>query len=191
MPRRNAGPSSKKVTLMRAPVSAVLAAAVCLGPAAAGAAADDGTNVPARANPIVWADYAQKFAAANAIRDWNSVSGELVADSGFRPSTMASVSSTPRLLILQRQAVRYRPGRPEEPQCRDHAFHDRQAGLRGKKGYRTLHVDIVGAEWMRAMNGDMSGGHCFGFAATASMLYEGGLQPRQFQPGVNPHTRWP
>lgn len=179
-------PSSKKVTLMRAPVSAVLAAAVCLGPAAAGAAADDGTNVPARANPIVWADYAQKFAAANAIRDWNSVSGELVADSGFRPfndgfsffNTAAPDPSNAKLFGTD----------PAGPKNLNAATMRSMIGKRvcvERRATGPCTLTLSAREWMRAMNGDMSGGHCFGFAATASMLYEGSLQPRQFQPGVN------
>ena len=48
-------------------------------------AADEGLNVPAAADPKVWNDYIAKVEEANAVQDWSSVSGALVAQSNFRP----------------------------------------------------------------------------------------------------------
>ena len=45
-------------------------------------------------------------------------------------------------------------------------------------------LTLAARQWMRSANATMSGGHCFGLAATAQQIYQGDLRAGRFQSGA-------
>lgn len=145
------------------------------------ASADIGGNLPPGANPAVWQKYVEDY---NQQPDW-SPQGTIVADSGFRAfSDGFSFFNTG----VPDQFNNEMFGTPlNGPKNLDA---DALRALMGKRvcleksdtGPCTL--TLAGRQWMQATNSSMSGGHCFGFAATAADFFNKTLTPAQFQPGA-------
>lgn len=165
---------------VRSLIMGVVSAVVALSGAGV-AHADIAGNLPPGANPTAWQNYVEGYSREP---DW-SPQGTIVADSGFRafPNGFSFFNT----------------GVPDD--FNNEVFGSPLAGppnldantmrdLMGKRvclensdiGPCTL--TLAGRQWMQATNASMSGGHCFGFAATAADIFNKALIPAQFQPGA-------
>lgn len=154
-------------------LTTALAAALAL-PATA-LADNDGTDLPVGANPTAWQRNYQATPAGWLPR------GTIVADSGFRPfpngfsffnigvpdtvnHSVFGVSKRPPGLTGADVRSLFGPG----------------VCLAGNATGRCTPT-LPARRWIATANELMAGGHCFGFAVTASLLNDGELTPSQFQ----------
>ncbi len=164
-----------------------IAAAVALLAAGVGPAfaADDGQNVPPAASPKAWAKYVQDLAEQNAVQDWSTARGVLIADSGFRPFANGFSFFNYGVPDVMNARV-YGTSRKGAKNLDAETVRD----LMGKKvcigGNSTgdCRLTLAGKNWRDAQNNGMSDGHCFGMAAVATQFYNGSLAPSTYQPGA-------
>lgn len=169
---------------MRLPLTlaAVTAMTMSMAPPALGA---DGDNLPRGASAQAWSQYVKSVQEAEAVQDWTTPQGVLVADSGFRPFTDGfSFFNT------------------SKPDSGNHAlFGTPKSGpknldantLRSMMGKRVCvegsseglcTLTLAGKLWRDSTNENMNGGHCYGMASTAGQLFVGQLTPSEFQSGA-------
>lgn len=167
-------------------LSALSASAIALLLTTTPALAEDGSNVPAAAKPDQWADYVERVEQANRIVDYSSVSGTLVADSGFRPfSDGFSFFNPSKPDTVNASVFGTRMAGPKNldaEQMRD-LIGKRVCVERRATGPCTL--TLSARQWMRRINAGMATGHCYGIASTASMIHANQLTPSLFRPGAS------
>ena len=164
----------------RALITAVCATAICLT-GMASASADIGNNQPPGADPSVWRAYVNDYRTQP---DW-SPQGTLVADSGFRahPNGFSFFNTgVPDSFNNQMFGTPLDGPKNLDAEVMRDLMGKRVCLEKSDSGPCTL--TLAGRQWMQATNAAMSGGHCFGFAATAADLFNRLLTPGQFQPGA-------
>ena len=143
--------------------------------------ADIGGNLPPGANPTVWQQYVDGYGQEP---DW-SPQGTIVADSGFRayPDGFSFFNTgVPDDFNAEMFGTPRSGPKNLDPAAMRDLMGKRVCLEKSDTGPCTL--SLAGRQWMQATNESMSGGHCFGFAATAADLFNKILSPGQFQPGA-------
>ena len=138
--------------------------------------------VPPGAWPNRWRSYVQWYAAQP---DW-SPQGRLLVDSGFRSSPDGfGFFNTGRPDWMNHDIF----GTPLSGPANLDA--DTLRSMMGPrvcvemKATGPCTLTLAARQWMRSANEIMSGGHCFGLAATAQQLFEGDLRASRFQAGAD------
>ncbi len=163
-------------------LTVVAVAAGTVLPGGAAHAGQNGTNLPPGANPQAWHAVWDRI---NALPYWGPT-GQLVRDNGFRPfpdgfsffnmgvpdTLNAKLFGTPVSGPADLNGDRMRDLFGAQV-CRDH------------NSTGSCHLTLSARLWKQSANAAMAGGHCFGMAATASLLYEGVRSPEDFQPEVS------
>jgi hypothetical protein len=140
-----------------------------------------GDNLPPGANPDVWQRYVTAYAQ---MPDW-APQGRVIADTGFRPHPDGfSFFNTGKPDAVNNAVFGTPLSGPKNLDA------NTMRDLMGKRvcverratGPCTL--TPAARQYMQSTNASMAGGHCFGFASTASELFDRSLRPEQFQPGA-------